>query len=107
MTTPATERSGDVQSATSTDPAASGDREAIERDIEQTRAQLGETVDALASRLDVKSRVKNQVSAGTDRVKSTVAAGGTQARTHAPVTAVAAAALVVTVVGLVVWKRRR
>ena len=107
MTTPATERTGDVQSAQPVDPAATGDREAIERDIEQTRAQLGETVDALTSRLDVKSRVKAKVSTGTHRMKTTVAAGGEQAKKHAPVTAVASLALVGTVVGLVVWMRRR
>ncbi|MGH3508124.1 MAG: DUF3618 domain-containing protein [Nocardioidaceae bacterium] len=107
MTMPATERTGDVQSAPAADPAASGDREAIERDIEQTRAQLGETVDALTSRLDVKSRLKEKASTGSQRMRSTVAAGGEQAKQHAPVTAVAALALVATILGIVVWKSHR
>ena len=38
-------------------PSAPTDREAIEADIAATRADLGETVDALSRKLDVKSRV--------------------------------------------------
>jgi ElaB/YqjD/DUF883 family membrane-anchored ribosome-binding protein len=35
--------------------------DAIRRDIEQTREQLSETVDALAARLDVRSRANDKV----------------------------------------------
>nr|MCW2728797.1 hypothetical protein [Aeromicrobium sp.] len=38
----------------------------LEHEIEQTREHLGETVDALAAKLDVKSRAKETVAA-TDK----------------------------------------
>jgi hypothetical protein len=44
--------------------------ELIRAEIETTRDQMGETVDALAQKADVKSRVKGSISGTRDRVKS-------------------------------------
>ena len=47
-----------MSSTHATDPT---EPDEIRRDIEQTREQLSETVDALAARLDVKSRANEKV----------------------------------------------
>ena len=96
----------------------------IERDIEQTRADLGETIDELTARLDPKLRVKE----AADHAKGSVRQQGQAAKSaavdtasrlrtaatderggptplSAAVVAAVAAALVVTVVVLV--RRRR
>jgi hypothetical protein len=44
----------------------------IERDIAATRIQLGDTVDALSARLDVKSRVRTKVSSAIAEARVTV-----------------------------------
>ncbi|TYL49662.1 DUF3618 domain-containing protein [Nocardioides sp. BGMRC 2183] len=41
--------------------------EIIERDLERTRAELAETVDRLADKLDVPSRAKERLEDGRDR----------------------------------------
>lgn len=46
----------------------------IEADIEQTRAQLGETVDLLAHKLDVKSQVASSAELAKERAVETVTA---------------------------------
>jgi hypothetical protein len=74
------------------DGAASAD--AIEVDIERTREQLVNTVDALSERLDVKTQARHTV--GNLR--------------NARTAAIAEAALVVVVISaaaVVVWRRRR
>lgn len=67
----------------------------IEADIEATREQLGDTVEALTRKLDVKTRTKDKVGETTAHVKENPA-----------VPAGVALGLVVLVV-LVVWRRRR
>ena len=52
----------------------------IRAEIEQTRAELGQTVDALTSKLDVKAQAHDRV----DAAKATVAAKATQAKQAAP-----------------------
>ena len=47
----------------------SGDPEEIRKEIEDTRAQLGETVEALAAKTDVKRQVKRRL----DETKASVA----------------------------------
>jgi Protein of unknown function (DUF3618) len=42
----------------------------IREDIEQTRAEMGDTVDALAHKADVKSRVKESISDKTERFRN-------------------------------------
>lgn len=44
----------------------------LQEHIQQTRQQLGETVEALAHKMDVPGRVKEQVHETTDRVKTQV-----------------------------------
>ncbi len=55
--------------------AASGkpDVEALRSEIAQTRAELGETVQALAAKADVKARAKEQVEQTKQRVKAQAA----------------------------------
>ena len=84
--------------------------EEIEADIARTREQLAETVDALAGRLDVKSRVRGRVEQTKQDAAHRVGvvkerATGADGKPTPPVLAGAAAALVVVV--LVVWWRSR
>lgn len=44
----------------------------IEADIEQTRQHLGETIDAINDKLDVKSHVKSSADQAKDRAVETV-----------------------------------
>jgi len=92
-------------------PDATADE--LQADIEQTRADLGETVDALTQKLDVKARAKGKAS------EIRQGAGDVAARAKDSVTddtgkptpiasagsAVAAAAVVLLV--FVFWRRRR
>jgi hypothetical protein len=57
--------------------------EALRADIEQTRAELGETVQALAAKADVKSRVKDSAAQTKDRVKGSAAQTAAQVRDSA------------------------
>jgi len=82
-----------------TAPSTSNDPEAIRADIERTREDLAETVDALHAKLDVKSRAKDKV------VQAKNSATTTDGKPRPEVIAVAVAALVV-VAGLVWWRRR-
>ena len=101
------------------------DIDELQSQIEQTREELAETVDALGAKLDVKSRAKDKVSSTTEQARAGVevardrvvhetskavnAATDDNGRPTPPVivavSAAAAAALLVT--GLVVWRRRR
>jgi cobalamin biosynthesis Mg chelatase CobN len=49
------------------------DVDALKADIKQTRAELGETVQALAAKTDVKARAKEQVEQTKQRVKAQAA----------------------------------
>jgi len=82
-----------------TAPDGSGPRskEQIEADIEATRVQLGNTVDQLSHRLDVKSRLQEQVQAGRERA--------TRHLQEQPAIPIAAAAGAVLLVALIVWRR--
>lgn len=65
----------------------------IQADIEQTRHQLGETVDALSHKLNVKEQASNKAAQIRENTSPAVPIG----------IAVAVAALV----GVVIWRRRR
>ncbi|WP_422774390.1 DUF3618 domain-containing protein [Plantactinospora sp. WMMC1484] len=95
-----------------------GNPEALREDIRQTRAELGETVQALAARADVKARLKDSAAQTRDRVKqragqttanvrSSVHDAGSLALRH-PVSwaVVAAGALALAVVVLMARGRR-
>jgi cobalamin biosynthesis Mg chelatase CobN len=82
-----------------TAPATSNDPDAIRAEIEQTRADLAQTVDALHAKLDVKTRAKDKVA----QLKNSATTNTGKPRPE--VIAVTVAALVV-VAGLVWWRRR-
>ncbi|GHH44505.1 DUF3618 domain-containing protein [Lentzea cavernae] len=44
-------------------------KDQLQRDVERTRRELGETVEALAHKVDVPARVKEQAQETADRVK--------------------------------------
>ena len=48
------------------------DPEAIRQEIEETRAQMGDTIDAIGYKADVKTRAKQSVQGKTDAVRSKV-----------------------------------
>lgn len=91
MTTPAD---------TAPEPPKGAGPEEIEADIEATRERLGETVDALTQRMDVKARVKHKA----DETKQKALNAKDQAGPALPIGAAFAVALVI---ALVVWRKRR
>ena len=54
-------------------PSVPDDPEQLRQDIEKTREQLGETVEALVAKADVKAQGKEKVGQLTDRVKGSTA----------------------------------
>ena len=90
------------------EPGPDAGIEEIEADAEQTRNELGQTVEALADKLDVKERAKDkavetkeQVLEKADALRHT--ATDNPKRT-VPIAAVALVAALA--VGIVVWRRR-
>jgi Protein of unknown function (DUF3618) len=88
----------------------------IQADIEHTRKELGETVEALSAKLDVKERTKqkaietkSRIAGKTHETKGRVVQAaqrmrsGNSGKPVVPVVAIAVA----TAVGIVVWTRRR
>ena len=103
-----------------------GDSEALREGIKRTRAELGETVQALAGKADVKARLKDSVAEAKARVRDRAAektalvrqqaghtaeavrdAGRSAGRNPTPWAALVAGAVTVVVVILVVRGRRR
>ena len=82
------------------DPTGTGptDPDAIKAEIEETRAQLGRTVDELSARLDVPTRAKE----GAARAKDTAV----ETYRESPPAVLGAGAAVVGLIGLLVWRRR-
>ena len=78
----------------------------LQADIEQTRAELGETVGALSDKLDVKGRAQQQVSDTKDAVVHRAHEVTERARTH-PVIPAGIALAVLAAVGVAIWARRR
>ena len=56
------------------------DPDAIRQDIEQTRAEMSETVEAVGYKADVPSRAKDKVSQKMEDVKSKVSETATRAK---------------------------
>lgn len=79
-----------------------GDTEALRLEIARTRAELGETVQALAAKADVKARAREQVEQTRQRVRERAAhfADTAVVRSPVPLGALlgAAAALVVVLI---------
>jgi Protein of unknown function (DUF3618) len=103
------------------EPAPDASADDIQADIEATRGELGETVEALTAKLDVKHQVQQKVD-GTkeviaDKVQA-VRSKGSDVGSHVvdaatddkgsvrPVVPIAAVALIAAIVGVVMWKRR-
>lgn len=97
---------------------SNGSTEALREEIRQTRAELGETVQALAAKADVKARMKQSAAHTADRMKSQAAHAAEQAKasTHQakdlaqrsplPWFAIAGAAAVLAVVVVLRGRRR-
>jgi hypothetical protein len=82
-------------------PAAPRTVETVKADIERTRNELGETVQALSGKLDVKERGERS---GLSQSRHAEACGDGQSKANRPIAAVgviAAAAL-----AIVMWRRR-
>lgn len=78
--------------------------EELQTEIEKTREALGETVDALSAKTDVKARVGAKVDEAKGRVHD--AATDDQGDLK-PAVPAGAAAVAVGIVALLVWRRRR
>jgi hypothetical protein len=80
------------------DDAATDSVQELTEEIERTRAELGDTVEALAAKADVKARAQEKVADARQTIMDNF---GLEAR----VAAVIGAVLVVG--ALIVWRRRR
>ncbi|MGZ5363825.1 MAG: DUF3618 domain-containing protein [Mycobacterium sp.] len=90
------------------EPGPDAGIEDIEADAEQTRKELGQTVEALADKLDVTERAKEKAAETKEQVvEKADAVRHTVTDNPKRTVPIAAAALVgVVVVGIVVWRRR-
>lgn len=77
-----------------------GDPDAIQAEIEATRAQLGRTVEELSRRLDVPARAKERAFRVRDTAVETF-------RESPPVVGGAGLALLALVTGLIIWRKKR
>jgi hypothetical protein len=85
---------------------ASSDPEELQQEIERTRQELGDTVEALAHKADVKARVQERVTDISQRAQATAAQGARTVRDRrAPLAAIGGAVLLVALV--ILWWRRR
>jgi hypothetical protein len=93
-------RPEDARGPGAPDVRGPSDPDAIKARIEETRAQLGRTVDELSHRLDVPARAKEGAYRARDTAVETY-------RESPPVVLGAGLALVAVVIGVVVWRRKR
>jgi ElaB/YqjD/DUF883 family membrane-anchored ribosome-binding protein len=107
--------SRETGSTGSVDPTPNGhsapaDVTALRREIEQTRAQLGATVEALAAKADVKARAQEAVDDAKSRARAAMSDAQTRVRESMRVYpqywAAGALAGVVVLVASIVLKRR-
>lgn len=94
-------------------PASAGDPQQLAAEIERTRQRLGETVEALAAKADVKARAQEKAGQLTAQVSSQVKDKANQAKKQisqrpipVAVSAGAVVAVVVTIVLIRQWRRR-
>lgn len=88
------------------EPGPDAGVEDIEADIEATRHELGETVEALSAKLDVKQQARGKVDRTRQRVADT-AHTAQHAVTENPQKSVSVVVAVAVVLGVVLWRRRR
>ncbi len=104
------------------EPGNEASADEVEADIARTRAELGDTVDALTQKLDVKAQAQHKADELKDRAGEQIYAAKVQggaALAHIkdtatdergqlkPVIPAVAAGLVVVLVAVVIWRRRR
>ncbi|MCN0178795.1 DUF3618 domain-containing protein [Salinispora arenicola] len=98
---------------------ASGDTEALREEIRRTRVELGETMEALAAKADVRKRLRSSTEQVKERMREQATLTAARVRGRArppgervrgapvPLTALAAGALAAVVVLMIVRGRRR
>ncbi|MCG5434423.1 DUF3618 domain-containing protein [Mycobacterium sp. MYCO198283] len=89
------------------EPGPDADVDAIQADIENTRAELGQTVEALSAKLDVKGQAQAKVDEKKQQVADKAQAVSHRAKQQPAVPAAAVVAVAALVIGLVVYRRRR
>src|SRR5689334_14202360 len=97
------------------EPGPDADKAAIQADIEQTREQLAQTVDALSHKLDVKEQARHKVDETKERARQKVDTTKTRVVETSQVARQKAAEIpppviavtVVALISLIVWRRRR
>ena len=91
------------------EPGPDADVDDIQADIDQTRQELGETVEALQAKLDVKERAREKVADTKDQVVEK-AQTLQHAATDNPQRTLPVVALLLIgglAAGIVIWRRRR
>jgi hypothetical protein len=103
------------------EPASDASVDEIQEDIDATRGELGETVEALSAKLDVKHQAKQKIddtknviadkvhtvrSKGSDVGSHVVDAATDDEGSVRPVVPIAALALIAAIVGVLIWRRR-
>jgi uncharacterized protein YjbJ (UPF0337 family) len=86
---------------------AKPDRQAILDDIDRTREQMGQTVEALAAKADVKGRAQQKAGEVSGRVQQQARGAAATTAQHWPEIAAAAAAAAAVVAGWLVIRRMR
>jgi ElaB/YqjD/DUF883 family membrane-anchored ribosome-binding protein len=90
------------------EPGPDAGIEDIQADIAQTRNELGQTVEALSDKLDVKTRAKEKATVTKERiVEKADTLRHTATDNPKRTVPVAAVVLIGALVGIVVWRRRR
>lgn len=100
------------------EPGPDAGLDEIQADIEKTREQLGQTVEALSAKLDVKAQARHKVEETkaqarqkVDHTKAraveTVHTAQEKAAQAGPALPAAAILALAAVVGLIIWRRRR
>jgi Protein of unknown function (DUF3618) len=85
---------------------ATSDPQQLQQEIERTRQELGDTVEALAHKADVKAQVQERVTDISQRAQATATQGARTVRDRrAPLAALGGAVLLAAL--LIVWWRRR
>ncbi|TDC38404.1 DUF3618 domain-containing protein [Micromonospora sp. KC213] len=64
-------------------PAGSSDPDQTRRDIQHTRAELGDTIAALATKTDVRTRLRTKTTTASDELRQRVTQAGQSAKTTA------------------------
>lgn len=101
------DRIADTESLADAEPPDDADPEEIERHIERTREELGQTVDALVNKFDVKSQLRETQARVRVQAGDMTERGRAMAQEHRTTLIAAGAVVLGVVAALVVWRRRR